>query len=82
MNSLVTPSFREAFRRLTPDMRERTRRAYQEWRTNPSARRFKRVGDDVSVRIDRNYRAMGYVEGDTVHWYWVGKHDEYDRLLG
>ena len=82
MNSLVTPSFREAFRRLPPDICERTRRAYQEWLANPSARRFKRVGEDVSVRIDRNYRAIGYVEGDTVHWYWVGSHDEYGRLLG
>jgi hypothetical protein len=40
------------------------------------------VGEDVSVRIDRNYRAVGYIEDDTVHWYWIGKHDEYDRLLG
>ena len=82
MNSLITPSFREAFRKLPLDIRERTRRAYQEWRVNPSARRFKRVGEDVSVRIDGNYRAVGYIEDNTVHWYWVGKHDEYDRLLG
>ena len=82
MNSLITPSFREAFRKLPPDIRERTRRAYQEWRANPGARRFKRVGEDVSVRIDRDYRAVGYIENYNVHWYWIGKHDEYDRLLG
>ena len=81
MNSRVTVTFSEAFRRLPPEIRERTRRAYKEWRVNPSARRFKRVGEDVSVRIDRNYRALGYVEGDTVYWYWVGRHDDYDRLL-
>jgi len=39
------------------------------------------VGEDVSVRIDRNYRALGYIEGDTVYWYWIGRHDDYDRLL-
>jgi hypothetical protein len=22
------------------------------------------------------------IEGDTVYWYWVGKHDEDDRLIG
>lgn len=81
MNSRGTVSFSEAFRKLPPEIRERTRRAYKEWRTNPSARRFKRVGEDVSVRIDRNYRALGYFEGDTVYWYWVGRHDDYDRLL-
>ncbi len=82
MNSLITFSFRQAFRRLPPEIRERARRAYQDWRANSSAHRFKRVGEDVSVRIDRNYRALGYVEGDTVYWYWIGRHDEYDRLLG
>ena len=30
------------------------------------------MGDDVSVKIDRNYRALGILEGDTVHWYWIG----------
>lgn len=39
------------------------------------------MGEDVSVRIDRNYRALGYIEGDTVYWYWIGRHDDYDRLL-
>lgn len=81
MNSRITPSFRDAFRNLPPETRARTRRAYREWRANPLARRFKRVGEDVSVRIDRNYRALGYIEGDTVYWYWIGRHDDYDRLL-
>jgi hypothetical protein len=44
--------------------------------------RFKRVGDEVSVRIGRHYRALGILKGDTVYWYWIGKHDEYDRLIG
>lgn len=82
MNSRVTASFIEAFRRLPPEIQERTKRAYKEWRANPAARKFKRVGEDVSVRIDRNYRALGYIEDDTVYWYWVGRHDDYDRLLG
>ncbi len=82
MISRVTPSFIEAYRRLPPEMRQRARNAYREWRANPNARRFKRVGEDVSVRIDRSYRALGYFEGNTVYWYWIGKHDEYDRLLG
>jgi hypothetical protein len=75
------PSFNEAFRKLPTEIRERARRAYKEWRANPGARHFKRVGEDVSVRIDRNYRALGFVEGDTVFWYWIGRHDDYDRIL-
>jgi hypothetical protein len=81
MNSYVTPSFIKAFRALPTDIQQRARQAYREWRENPAARHFKCVGDDVSVRIDRNYRALGIIQSDTVYWYWIGKHDDYDRRL-
>ena len=84
MNSRTTRSFRATYRDLSPELRLRVRNAYRLWRENPDlpGLRFKRVGNDVSVRVGRNYRALGILKGDTVYWYWVGKHDEYDRLLG
>lgn len=84
MNSRTTRTFRDAFRDLPPDVKARARIAYRLWRENPQlpGLRFKRVGDEVSVRIGRNYRALGIIQGDTVYWYWIGKHDEYDRLIG
>jgi len=84
MNSRVTRSFREAFKVLPADVKIRAREAYRLWRENPQlpGLRFKRVGDEVSVRIGRNYRALGILQGDTVYWYWIGKHDDYDRLIG
>ena len=84
MNSHTTRSFREAFQRLPPELRQRARRAYQLWLENPdlAGLRFKRVGDKVSIRIGRDYRAVGILQGDTVYWYWIGRHDEYDRLIG
>jgi hypothetical protein len=36
---------------------------------------------ELSIRIGRDYRALGILEGDTVTWYWIGKHDTYDRKL-
>jgi hypothetical protein len=27
------------------------------------------------------YRALGLLKGDTVTWFWIGTHDEYERLL-
>ncbi|MEJ5198869.1 MAG: hypothetical protein WHX53_08085 [Anaerolineae bacterium] len=83
MKSRTTRSFREAFRALPHEVRERARRAYRLWRENPDlpGLRFKRVGQDVSVRIGRDYRALGLIEGDIVYWYWIGRHDEYDRLI-
>lgn len=34
-----------------------------------------------SVRITRGYRALGLVEGDTVTWFWIGSHTDYERLI-
>jgi hypothetical protein len=84
MNSHTTRSFRQAFRALSPDVQQRARAAYRLWRENPNlpGLRFKRVGDQVSVRIGRQYRALGILRGDIVYWYWVGKHNEYDRAIG
>jgi hypothetical protein len=83
MNSHTTRSFREAFEALSPDVQRRARQAYRLWRDNPDlpGLRFKRVGDEVSVRIGRDHRALGILQDDTVYWYWIGKHDEYERLL-
>jgi hypothetical protein len=84
MNSHTSRSFREAFAALPEDVRQRARRAYRLWREDPTlpGLRFKQIGTDVSIRIGRDYRALGILEGDTVTWYWIGKHDTCDRKIG
>lgn len=45
---------------------------------------FKRVSDRReawSVRVSRDYRMVGYRDGGDVEWFWVGPHDQYDKLL-
>ena len=34
-----------------------------------------------SVRIGIHYRALGLRNADEVLWYWIGRHDEYERLI-
>lgn len=53
---------------------------------NPSAGglRFKRVNENepiYSIRIGRDHRALGLLEGDTIYWYFIGDHDAYEREL-
>jgi hypothetical protein len=52
------------------------------WRANPGhpSLSFKRIhqADPVySLRVSRDYRALG----DTVTWFWIGSHADYDKLL-
>lgn len=65
----------------------KARTAYALWSDNsdhPSLR-FKKVHPKLpiySVRIDIDWRAVGILEGDTVVWFWIGSHPDYERLLG
>jgi hypothetical protein len=64
-------------------MQARARAAYRLWRTNPRhpSLRFKKVGDVWSLRIGGGYRAVALLEEDTFFWFWIGTHDEYERLV-
>jgi hypothetical protein len=68
-------------------VQERIRHAYRQWAENPDhpSLRFKKVHDRLpiySVRVDLDWRALGVMEGDTVVWFFVGPHSEYEKLLG
>jgi hypothetical protein len=62
-------------------------RAYEHWRADPAhpSIQFKRVSTSepvYSARIGLAHRAPGLLEGDAVTWFWIGSHDDYERLLG
>ena len=56
---------------------------YHLWQANPRhpSLRFKKVGALWSVRIGNGYRALSLLEEETFFWFWIGTHDEYERLL-
>jgi hypothetical protein len=81
MNSRVTPRFWKLYFDLPLQIQRRARKAYQTWSNNPNhpSLRFKRVDDEellYSVRVGHNYRVLGLLEGDTITWFWIGKHEE------
>ena len=86
MKSQATSKFWKCYARLPRSVRQRARKAYQTWKVNPHhpGLHFKRVDDEepiYSARVSHDYRVLGFLEEDTVIWYWIGSHDEYERLL-
>jgi hypothetical protein len=76
--------FWTCFAQLPSHIQQTARGKYALWRSDPfhSSLRFKLIKDDLwSVRITRGYRALGIREGETMYWFWIGTHAEYDRLL-
>jgi hypothetical protein len=87
VNSHTAPEFRERFSRLPREVRDQARDAYRLFQTNPRhpGLHFKRVHGSnrlVSARVGRSYRAVGILTAsDEVVWFWIGPHDEYERVL-
>ena len=86
MNSHTTKRFRHAFQDLPSPIQRRARVAYQRFQRDPSHQslQFKQVHASrpiFSVRVGLGYRALGVRSGDTVVWFWIGSHADYDRLL-
>jgi hypothetical protein len=86
MNSHTTRRFRELFAALPAHIQRQAREAYRLFRQNPAhpGLHFKQIHDDpliYSARVGISYRAVGVRDGDTIVWYWIGSHAEYDRLL-
>jgi len=86
MTSATLPSFWAAYGALDEDVKRRARKAYRLWAQNPfhPSLHFKclRSEEDVwSVRITSGHRAIGTLAGDTVTWFWIEHHNEYERFF-
>ena len=87
MKSQLTEDFVACFRRLPEEIKKLARKNYRLWRENPQhpSLQFKRVNKRepiYSIRVGIGFRAVGLWEGDTISWFWIGTHAEYDRLIG
>ena len=86
MNSRTTEGFRKSFQQLPERVQRQARAAYALFNQNPyyPSLRFKRVHPVrpvYSVRISRNYRALGIREDDELIWFWIGSHTDYEQLI-
>jgi len=83
IESKAVGSFWDGYSRLPEKIQIRAQKQYQLWRQDPfhPSLRFKKVGQFWSARVTGSYRAVGIMDGDTVVWFFIGTHAEYDQLL-
>jgi mRNA-degrading endonuclease RelE of RelBE toxin-antitoxin system len=85
MKSETLPSFWAEYRKLSDQTKERARKNYRLWVDNPfhPSLHFKCINSNEgiwSIRVTRSYRAVGILDGDTVTWFWIGSHDDYEQF--
>ena len=86
MKSRRTERFRRAFEKLPESVQKQAREAYVLFEQDPShpSLRFKRVHPSrpiYSARVSQQYRALGVLADDEIIWFWIGSHDDYEKLL-
>lgn len=83
MKHRATPRFWECYRSLPTEIQELADRNYRQLCENPEhpSLHFKKVGRFWSVRVGLHYRALAVEDANDAVWFWVGPHDEYDRLV-
>lgn len=84
LKSVATPDFWDCYNALPEHIRKRANVVYEIWRENPRhpSVRFERKGAFWSARVTDDYRALAVLDGETVVWFFIGTHAEYDRLIG
>jgi hypothetical protein len=79
----ATASFWESYERLPTAIQQLADKNFEllkAYSDHPSLH-FKKVGPYRSVRVGIAYRALGIEDGEAVVWFWIGNHDEYERLI-
>jgi len=79
----TTASFWEWYHQLPEGLRDRAEKQFALLHESPShpSLQLKPVGEFWSARVTDSHRALAVREGNEFTWFWVGSHDEYERLL-
>jgi hypothetical protein len=76
--------FWDCFNKLPAKVQTVAREKYRLWQGDPfhPPLQFKPLLADVwSVRIGQNYRALARRHDDMAVWFWIGTHEEYNKLI-
>ena len=83
MNHFTTPDFWLHYNRLLPETRSLVDKSFAILKSDPhhASLRLKKVGNFWAARVGRRHRALAKERKEGLIWFWIGTHDEYERLI-
>jgi hypothetical protein len=80
---LASPRYWRHYRDLPESVRNLANKNFELLKANPyhPSLHFKKIDNLWSVRVGARYRALGLDRGETIVWFWIGPHAEYDKLI-
>lgn len=86
MKSFTTKRFRDAYAVLPEHIKQLTLKYYKVWQTDTShpSLHYKQIHNTkliYSARVGISYRVLGVQQNNEMIWFWIGSHNDYDKLL-
>jgi hypothetical protein len=82
--SRASAEFWRCYHALPASIQQTADKQFALFQNDPAHRslHLKPVGAFWSVRITEAYRALALRQGNIFYWFWIGAHDDYERLIG
>jgi len=83
LRHFTSPDFWQHFSQLSAEIQKLARENYELLKENPRypSLHLKKARGYWSVRVGRGYRALGKEVDGGILWGWIGRHDEYMKIL-
>jgi hypothetical protein len=79
----TTTRFQKCFNKLPKQVQKISKKNFELLKKNPahSSLELKKIGNFWSVRITMNHRAIAIRDDNDFIWVWIGKHDDYEKMI-
>jgi hypothetical protein len=83
VNHHANPNFWKYYHDLPWKIQELADKNFKLLKKNPHhpSLHLKKVGRFGSVRVGHKYRSFGVDSTDGIIWFWIGTHEEYNKLI-
>ena len=83
MTLRTTPQFWELYGNLPDHIKQLADKNFVLLKEDPKhpSLHFKKIENMWSVRVGAHYRALGFDHDGKILWFWIGSHNEYDRMI-
>jgi len=86
MKSVTSSKFTKCLEKLPSHIQTKARSAYHIWLENPyhpslQYKQIHSISPIYAVRVSLGYRALGILEDDTMVWFWIGSHEDYNSMI-
>lgn len=83
LRSHALAEFWDHYRALPQAVQEQADKQYALFAVNPHhpSLRLKQIGPYWTVRVSSGYRALARRKENDLFWFWIGPHDQYERMV-